>query len=62
MGSGLIAGVASLEGDNYVVFYYLTASEIWPDKRGSFGGKWHYSRGGLSKGDPDNEVVPLYQL
>jgi hypothetical protein len=21
-------------GDNYVVFYYLTASEICPDKRG----------------------------
>jgi hypothetical protein len=25
--------VASLEGDNLVVFYYLSASEIWPDKR-----------------------------
>ena len=23
-----------MEGDNLVVFYYLTASEIWPDKRG----------------------------
>ena len=32
--TGLIAGVASLEEDNYVVFYYLTASEICPDKRG----------------------------
>jgi hypothetical protein len=26
-------GVASLEGDNLVVIYYLSASEIWPDKR-----------------------------
>jgi hypothetical protein len=25
--------VASLEGDNLVVFYFLDASEIWPDKR-----------------------------
>jgi len=24
--------VASLVGDNLVVFYYLGASEIWPDK------------------------------
>ena len=27
-------GVASLEGDNLVVFYYLSVSEIWPDKKG----------------------------
>ena len=26
-------GVASLEGDNWVVFYYLSAYEICPDKR-----------------------------
>jgi hypothetical protein len=32
--SGLIREVASLEGDNLVVLYYLSASEIWPDKRG----------------------------
>jgi hypothetical protein len=25
--------MASLEGDNLVVFYYLSVSEIWPDKR-----------------------------
>jgi hypothetical protein len=24
----------SLEGDKLVVFYYLSTSEIWPDKRG----------------------------
>jgi hypothetical protein len=24
--------VASLEGDHLVVYYYLIASEIWPDK------------------------------
>jgi hypothetical protein len=32
--SGLITGVASLVDDNLVVFYYLTASEIWSDKKG----------------------------
>jgi len=26
--------MASLEGDNLVLFYYLSASEIWHDKRG----------------------------
>jgi hypothetical protein len=33
--SGLIRWVASLEGDNSLVFYYLRAFEIWPDKMGS---------------------------
>jgi hypothetical protein len=33
--SGFIIEVASLEGDNLVVFYTRNASEIWPDKRGS---------------------------
>ena len=32
--SGLIRGMASLETDNELVFYYLSASEIWPEKRG----------------------------
>jgi hypothetical protein len=32
--TGLILEVTSLEGDSSVVFYYLGASEIWPDKRG----------------------------
>ena len=30
---GLTGGVASLEGGNIVVFYYLSASEIWPYMR-----------------------------
>jgi len=38
-------GVASLEGDNLVVFYYLGASEIWPDKRVAFGGRGLIRRG-----------------
>ena len=42
--SGLIRGVASLEGDNLVVFYYLSESENWPDKRDGFSG------GGQSSG------------
>jgi hypothetical protein len=31
--TGLIRGMASLEGDNLVVFYYHSVSENWPDKR-----------------------------
>ena len=46
--SGLIRGVASLEGDNLVVFYYLSVSEIWP-----------YKRGGLSGG---GQLVVFYYL
>ena len=37
----LIRAVASLEKDNLVVFYYLSASEIWLDKRDGFGGSGH---------------------
>jgi len=29
--------MASLVGDNLVVFYYSSASEIWHDKRVAFG-------------------------
>jgi hypothetical protein len=29
---GLLKGVVSLERNNLVLFYYLTTSEIWPDK------------------------------
>jgi hypothetical protein len=32
--SGLIRGVVSLEVSSLVVFCYLVASEIWPDKSG----------------------------
>ena len=32
--SYLIRGVASIEGDDLVVLYYLHASKIWPDKEG----------------------------
>ena len=38
--SGLIRGVVSLEGSSLVVICYLSASEIWSDKRG-----------GLSRGE-----------
>jgi hypothetical protein len=31
---GLIRGVDSHERNNLVVFYYLSAFEIWRDKRG----------------------------
>ena len=36
--SGLVRGVASLEGGEFIVnaFYYFIASEICPDKRGGF--------------------------
>ena len=33
-GNDLIREVVSFEGDSVVVFYYLNASEICPDKRG----------------------------
>jgi hypothetical protein len=36
--TGLIRGIASLEGDNLVVFYYLSVSENWPDKRDGLSG------------------------
>jgi hypothetical protein len=29
-------GVVSIEGDNLELFDHLSASEIWPDKRGGF--------------------------
>ena len=29
----MIRGVASLEGEHLVLFYYPSAPEIWPDKR-----------------------------
>jgi hypothetical protein len=51
----VIRGVVFLEGSSLVVFYYLSACEIWPDKRG-----------GLSRGDqirPDficNEIAKYY--
>ena len=33
---GLIRGVASLDGFNSLGIYSLSASKIWPDKRGGF--------------------------
>jgi hypothetical protein len=34
----LIRGMISLERDNLVVIYYISASEIWLDKREAFNG------------------------
>ena len=31
-------GMAYLEGDNLVAFYYISASELWLDEKGAFGG------------------------
>jgi hypothetical protein len=39
----LIRWMASLEGDNQLVFYYLTAFEIWPHKMGDLSFKGHPS-------------------
>ena len=36
--SAMKRGVASLEGDNWKVFYYLSTSEIWPDMMVGFDG------------------------
>ena len=44
--SGLIIrGVVCLEGNNLVVFYYPSASDIWPDKRSDLWLEWPYERG-----------------
>jgi hypothetical protein len=37
--------VASPEEDNLLIIYYLSASEIWPDKRGSLWWEWPIKRG-----------------
>lgn len=34
--SDLVRGMVSLEGENLVVFYCLSVSEIWPDNRMAF--------------------------
>jgi hypothetical protein len=44
--SGLIRGVVFLEGRSLVVFCYLIAYEIWPDKRG-----------GLSRGEQFSSIL-----
>ena len=48
--------MASLEGvsDNLVVFYYLSVSENWPDKRDGLSG------GGMASLEGDNLVVFYY--
>jgi hypothetical protein len=38
--------VVSLEGSSLVVFWYLSASEIWPDKRG-----------GISRGEQFSSIL-----
>ena len=42
---GLIKGGASIERDNYVVFYYLCACEIWSEKRSGLWWEGHYGMG-----------------
>jgi hypothetical protein len=42
--------MASLKGDDLVVFYYLSASEIWPDERVAF-------KSGLIRGWPYEGVA-----
>ena len=42
----MIRGVVFLEESSLVVFYYLSASEIWPDKRG-----------GLSRGEQFSSIL-----
>ena len=39
---GLIRGMASLKGDNLLVFYYISASEICLDKRVDLWWEWPY--------------------
>ena len=41
----LLEGRLLLKGDYIVVFYYLCASKIWPNKRGGLLSEWFYKRG-----------------
>ena len=43
--------VASLEGENLVVFYYLSAFQIWPDKNGDLW--WELPFVGMAFGGSD---------
>ena len=43
--SGLIRGVVSLQGDNLVVFSYLSSSDICHYKRGGLLWAWPYKTG-----------------
>jgi len=36
--------VASLEGDNLLIFYYVSTSETWPNKGGGLWGEGPYKR------------------
>jgi hypothetical protein len=42
---GLIREVASLERDNRLALYYISASGIWPDKRGDLWLELPYKNG-----------------
>ena len=55
--SNLIRGVTSLEGNSIVICNYLSASEIWPDKRGGLWWEWSYKKGLLLWG-----IVVMYKL
>ena len=44
-GDLLGGGVTSLEGENLIVSYYLTDSEIWPDEGVGLWWEWPYKRG-----------------
>jgi hypothetical protein len=50
--------VASLYGDNLVVFYYF--HEIWPDQRGGLWWNIPYNRGRLSLGEQFSSIL-LFQ-
>ena len=36
--------MSSLEGDNRVLLYHLSASEFWPNMRGNLWWEWLYKR------------------
>ena len=58
--NGIISEVASLEGNNLAVFYYLCVSDcsdIWPDKWG-----WAYKMGGYCIICLENNVLHYYRL
>jgi hypothetical protein len=55
-----IKRVASLAGDNLVVFYYLSTSEIWLDKRCGLWWEEPYKRCGLWWEEPYKRETTVY--
>jgi len=52
--------VASLEGDNLVVFYYLSTSKIWPEKNSGLWWEEHYLKRGNCTGIHSKKSLKIF--